>query len=302
MERSEAIARRGKYHGRRKVRVEGPRAPHARRAGHAQERVHRVAHRLPAPFARCRGRHVYGARMPINRVNHASPMRAPSPSSVGQSQSAPWRRPSRKPPRLNPIVEGALLRLPIPALNADGARARESRPQVADSTVAVRNCARWHGTAQRLDKGGQMSEAHHHRPTNVQELTDKLIKEVDQSLAAKENEIADSNDDMLPPDIPPSIHARAAAGLLVVWRCLIHERAQSIGRRRPAQPSRARRDHHGRQRRWAESAGCRARRASHGRGSRAPHCARSDGARHPVSHHLHFSSENWSPPRARSTT
>jgi len=42
----------------------------------------------------------------------------------------------------------------------------------------------------RLDKGGQMSEDDHHKnSTKVQELTDKLIKEIDQSLAAKENEI-----------------------------------------------------------------------------------------------------------------
>jgi ribosome recycling factor len=32
-------------------------------------------------------------------------------------------------------------------------------------------------------------DEHHKNSTKVQELTDKLIKEIDQSLAAKENEI-----------------------------------------------------------------------------------------------------------------
>ena len=42
----------------------------------------------------------------------------------------------------------------------------------------------------RLDKDGEMSEDEHHKSSSkVQELTDKLIKEVDQMLATKEAEI-----------------------------------------------------------------------------------------------------------------
>jgi len=42
----------------------------------------------------------------------------------------------------------------------------------------------------RLDKDGQMSEDDHHKNSSkVQELTDKLVKEIDQSLASKETEI-----------------------------------------------------------------------------------------------------------------
>ena len=41
-----------------------------------------------------------------------------------------------------------------------------------------------------LDKDGDMSEDEHHKNSaKVQELTDKLIKEIDQTLAAKEAEI-----------------------------------------------------------------------------------------------------------------
>ena len=42
----------------------------------------------------------------------------------------------------------------------------------------------------KLDKDGHMSEDEHHKNSaKVQELTDKLIKDVDQMLAAKEAEI-----------------------------------------------------------------------------------------------------------------
>jgi ribosome recycling factor len=42
----------------------------------------------------------------------------------------------------------------------------------------------------KLDKDGQMSEDDHRKnSTKVQELTDRLVKEVDQTLAGKEAEI-----------------------------------------------------------------------------------------------------------------
>jgi ribosome recycling factor len=42
----------------------------------------------------------------------------------------------------------------------------------------------------KLDKDGQMSQDDHHKNSaKVQELTDKLVKEIDQTLAGKETEI-----------------------------------------------------------------------------------------------------------------
>jgi ribosome recycling factor len=42
----------------------------------------------------------------------------------------------------------------------------------------------------KLDKDGQMSEDDHRKnSTKVQELTDRLVKEIDQTLAGKEAEI-----------------------------------------------------------------------------------------------------------------
>ena len=57
--------------------------------------------------------------------------------------------------------------------------------------VAVRNVRReGMDLLKRLDKDGDMGEDEHHKnSTKVQELTDKLIKDIDQALAAKEAEI-----------------------------------------------------------------------------------------------------------------
>jgi ribosome recycling factor len=65
---------------------------------------------------------------------------------------------------LNPVVEGQLLRLPIPELNEE----------------------RRHELAKVGDVG---KDEHHSLSTKVQDLTDKIIKEIDETLASKEAEI-----------------------------------------------------------------------------------------------------------------
>jgi ribosome recycling factor len=139
---------------------------------------------------------VYGARMPINQVATVSTPDARTisvqvwdKSQVGAVEKAIQEANLG----LNPIVEGALLRLPIPALNADRRQelVKVAHKYAEHARVAVRNVRRdGMELLKRLDKGGQMSEDDHHKnSTKVQELTDKLIKEIDQSLVAKENEI-----------------------------------------------------------------------------------------------------------------
>jgi ribosome recycling factor len=139
---------------------------------------------------------VYGARMPINQVATVSTPDARTisvqvwdKSQVGAVEKAIQEANLG----LNPIVEGALLRLPIPALNAERRQelVKVAHKYAEHARVAVRNVRRdGMELLKRLDKGGQISEDDHHKNSaKVQELTDKLIKEIDQSLTAKENEI-----------------------------------------------------------------------------------------------------------------
>jgi ribosome recycling factor len=94
---------------------------------------------------------------------------------------------------LNPIVEGALLRLPIPALNAERRQelAKVAHKYAEHARVAIRNVRReGMDLLKRLDKDGDMGEDEHHKNSaKVQELTDRLIKDIDQALVAKEAEI-----------------------------------------------------------------------------------------------------------------
>jgi ribosome recycling factor len=139
---------------------------------------------------------VYGARMPINQVATVSTpdARTISVQVWDKSQvSAVEKAIQEANLGLNPVVDGALLRLPIPALNAERRQelVKVAHKYAEHARVAVRNVRRdGMDMLKRLDKGGQMSEDDHHKNSaKVQELTDKLIKEIDQSLAAKENEI-----------------------------------------------------------------------------------------------------------------
>ncbi len=94
---------------------------------------------------------------------------------------------------LNPVVEGQLLRLPIPELNEERRQdlAKVAHKYAEQGRVAVRNVRR-DGMEQlkRMEKDGEMGKDEQHAfATKVQELTDKIIKEIDEALASKEAEI-----------------------------------------------------------------------------------------------------------------
>lgn len=94
---------------------------------------------------------------------------------------------------LNPVTEGAVLRLPVPELNEERRQdlAKVAHKYAEQGRVAVRNVRR-DGMEQlkRMEKDGEMGKDEHHSfATKVQDLTDKVIKEIDESLAAKEAEI-----------------------------------------------------------------------------------------------------------------
>jgi ribosome recycling factor len=139
---------------------------------------------------------VYGARMPINQVATVSTpdARTISVQVWDRGQVSAVEKAIREANLgLNPVVDGALIRLPIPALTSERRQelVKVAHKYAEHARVAVRNVRRdGMELLKRLDKDGQMSEDDHHKnSTRVQELTDKLVKEVDQSLASKEAEI-----------------------------------------------------------------------------------------------------------------
>lgn len=94
---------------------------------------------------------------------------------------------------LNPQVDGTLIRIPIPSLNAER---RTELTKVAgkyseEARIAVRNVRR-HGMdhLKRLEKDGDISEDDHKIwAEEIQEITDRVIKQIDQALVVKEQEI-----------------------------------------------------------------------------------------------------------------
>lgn len=139
---------------------------------------------------------VYGAKMPLNQVATVSvpDARTISVQVWDKSQVQAVDRAIRESNLgLNPIAEGTLLRLPIPALNAErrSELAKVAHKYAEHARVGVRNVRRdGMELLKKLDKDGAMSEDEHRKnSTKVQELTDKLVKEVDQMLVAKEAEI-----------------------------------------------------------------------------------------------------------------
>jgi ribosome recycling factor len=94
---------------------------------------------------------------------------------------------------INPVVDGTLIRLPIPPLSAERRQelVKIAHKYAEHGRVAVRNVRRDSmDLLKKLEKDHAMTEDEHRKNSGkVQELTDKLVKEVDQMLATKETEI-----------------------------------------------------------------------------------------------------------------
>jgi ribosome recycling factor len=139
---------------------------------------------------------VYGARMPINQVATVSTpdARTISVQVWDRGQVTAVEKAIRESNLgLNPVTDGSLIRLPIPALNAErrAELVKIAHKYTETAKVAVRNVRR-DGMDQlkKLDKDGHISEDDHHKDSaKLQELTDKFTKEIDQLVAAKETEI-----------------------------------------------------------------------------------------------------------------
>jgi ribosome recycling factor len=139
---------------------------------------------------------VYGSKMPLNQVATIS---VPEPRTISVQV---WDRSNvqavDKAIReanlgINPIVDGVVIRLPVPTLTQERRLelVKLAHKYAEQSRIAVRNVRReGMELLKKLEKDHEMSQDDHHKGSaKVQELTDKLIKEIDQTLAAKEVEI-----------------------------------------------------------------------------------------------------------------
>lgn len=94
---------------------------------------------------------------------------------------------------LNPVVEGQLLRIPIPPLNEErrAELAKLAGSYAENARVAVRNVRRdGMDGLKKLEKDGTLSEDEHKSfAEDVQKLTDDAIKKIDDNLKTKQEEI-----------------------------------------------------------------------------------------------------------------
>ena len=140
---------------------------------------------------------LYGQRMPINQVGTVSTPEARMITvQVWDKSAVPAVDKAIREANLglNPIIDGTLIRLPVPSLTADrrAELVKLARKYAEEhGKVAVRNVRRdGMELLKKLQKDGHISEDEIRKNSDkVQELTDRMTKEIDSTLAAKEAEI-----------------------------------------------------------------------------------------------------------------
>jgi ribosome recycling factor len=138
----------------------------------------------------------YGQRMPLNQVGTVS---APEPRLLTVNV---WDKglvtPTAKAIReaglgLNPSPDGQMIRIPIPELTTERRNelAKLAHKYAEQGKVAVRNIRRDGMEAlKKAEKDRKISEDEHRQKADeVQKLTDRYVKQVDEVLAHKEKEI-----------------------------------------------------------------------------------------------------------------
>lgn len=138
----------------------------------------------------------YGAKMPLNQLATVSvpEARMLSVQVWDRSQVGPVEKAIRNSDLgLNPLVEGQLIRIPIPELNEERRieLAKVAGKYAEQGRVAVRNVRRdAMDQLKRLEKEGHISQDEHRAWSHeVQELTDSTISDIDALLATKDSEI-----------------------------------------------------------------------------------------------------------------
>ncbi len=138
----------------------------------------------------------YGTPMPLNQL---ATVTVPEPRTINvqvwdRSQVDAVDKAIRESGLgLNPIGEGQVLRIPIPELNEERRQelAKLAAKYAEQARVAVRNVRR-DGMEQlkRQEKAGEIGQDEQHtHGAEVQEITDTIIKSIDDALSAKEAEI-----------------------------------------------------------------------------------------------------------------
>jgi len=138
----------------------------------------------------------YGSTMPLSQLGTVS---VPEPRMLSvQVWDASLTQAVEKAIRestlgLNPMTEGQVIRVPIPELSKERRKelTKVAHQYAEQARVAVRNVRRdGMETLKRLEKDHKISEdEHRHQAEEVQNLTDKFIKEIDEMLAHKDEEI-----------------------------------------------------------------------------------------------------------------
>jgi ribosome recycling factor len=139
---------------------------------------------------------VYGSHMPLSQVATVS---APEPRLLSvqvwdRSNVTPVEKAIRSAGLgLNPITDGQTLRLPIPDLTEERRKelAKLAGQYAEKAKIAIRNVRRDANDGLKSDENKkEISEDDRKRlETEVQKLTDEMIKAVDESAAHKEKEI-----------------------------------------------------------------------------------------------------------------
>ena len=138
---------------------------------------------------------VYGSRMPLNQLATVS---VPEPRTISVQV---WDKASVQAVEkgireanlgINPVIDGTLIRLPVPPLTAERRQelVKLAHKYAEHSKVSVRN-ARREGMdlLKKLEKDGMSKDEHHRHADDVQKMTDAFIKEIDEMMAHKETEI-----------------------------------------------------------------------------------------------------------------
>jgi len=139
---------------------------------------------------------VYGQKMPLNQLANVS---VPEPRMLTvqvwdkATVSAVDKAIRDSNLGLNPVVDGTLLRLPVPPLTSERRQelVKVAHKYAEHARVAVRNVRRdGNDILKRLEKDSEISKDEHKKfASDIQELTDRLIGEIDTMLSQKDKEI-----------------------------------------------------------------------------------------------------------------